>query len=220
MRRATIKDNNLFVCTLHGVNPTKKKDDDKATFIPKGKSTDERRTRIAMKTTGTDALMAIFNDTTERVFPSPSLKLIDERGAEYPETTDVHCCWDRYPFENHPVGIPIAYENVNGSHIFHCIHIACSLECAFTYLSSNSRDPVFRHSFDLIEKMHKIILEANDIEYSPLEKKPDWNLLKTVGQGEMSITEFRKDSKTIYSKLPNVKIMYVSRYYQKCQKGQ
>ena len=219
MRRATIKDTNLFSCILHGVNPNKKKDGEGARFVTKGKGNDERRARIAIKTTGTDALMAIFNDTTEKVFPSPSLKLLDEKGVDYPETTEIHCCWDRYPFETHPFGIPIAYEYVSDTHIFHCLHIACSIECAFTYYCNNKLDPAFKRSEDLLEKMHKILLTANDMEYRPLEKRPDWNLLRIVGQGVMAITDYRKDTNTMYVKLPDVRLVQASRYYQKCQKA-
>jgi hypothetical protein len=123
----------------------------------------------------------------------PSFSMIDEEGAEYPESTDDRLCqWDHYPIHWRPVGMPFKKMVIAQKARYTCVRWFCSLECARKHWKiHHQRDPIFSKTLKYLDEMHKSILRHLNQPYTPLGDALDWNLLKGVGSGHMEIDDFR-----------------------------
>jgi len=140
-----------------------------------------------------------------------TMKLLLENGAEYPEYTNSRCKWDHYPFENHPIGIPIKYMFKDGIHYFTCKDYLCSLSCLKSFLKRyGTLSPLYNNAMAnftllcyLCTGSHKSVPEAND-----------WGLLDCYNEGEgINIDELRK-GQTIYRRTHNIKLLACGEYYE------
>lgn len=211
MRRGSLKASKTYYCLLQGVDPTQKSED---TIVRK-----PRKGKLRMREDSkapTSTLLTLLGDNSEKMIICPNIKLIDGEGAEYPDRTDTHCCWDRYPFDHPPSGIPIKLEIIGDTYYFHCLMISCSTECSNSFYDANKHNPIYASTKHLLGLLHNLLQIAKGKEKSPPGYAPHWNLLKTVGQGTMDIIDFRKNTGTRYFALPQVKLLQAATYHQKC----
>lgn len=211
MKRTTLNEKKTFNCILHGVDPTKEVKNEFTTKPRLG------RMKLQKEKQERNPLFALLGDNSEKLILCPKTRLVDAKGVEYPERTDIHCCWDRYPIDTQPLGIPIALEVIGDLRIFHCTLVACSTECANAYYQEHRHNPIFRSTAHLLELLHNELQASQGKPLEALGTAQDWNLLKTVGQGDLDIIEYRKKSPTKYFALPTVRLVQAQQIYQKCR---
>ena len=142
----------------------------------------------------------------------PNMRLLTQRGIEYPEKTNCHCCWDRYPFEERPLGIPIRkeikWEDKKPIAYYYCELHACGFKCATSYCKDNiAKDSVYKNSLKFLQEILDAVCDHLGIERKKLEDALDWRLLAVVGSGDMPIDTFRSPTSYIaYIRTPNVRL--------------
>ena len=138
-----------------------------------------------------------------------TMKLLLDSGEPYPEFTNARCKWDHYPFEAHPIGIPIKYHHRDGIHYFTCTGFFCSFNCLKSYIKTHANNPLYGNvvlNFGLLCKLvygEESIKDAND-----------WDLLDCYNDGGgLNIDEFRK-GQVAYRKVHNIKLLPCGEYYE------
>lgn len=207
----------LHYFTLNGVRPSEKKE---AIALAASAPIISRREDISVRTLPAhDAPDRLLQE--KRFMAVPGVKMVQEMGGVYPDSTQRHCQWDRWPFEGPPCGLPVRKLTTKDTTIYFCVRFFCCLECASAfYHKEYTLDPtLYRESGSLLNELHRKLLEHLGVPYRPLEDALDWNVLDRVGSGDMSIVAFRESRRTMYVKRPSVVLHMASEVYDKVSTG-
>lgn len=189
------------------------------------KKTNNKRKFIVRNTLDTGKQYSLLDVKTPIILnPNLVLKNSNSVDCEYNEECGRDCDYDRYPIEEHPIGIPIRYENIQSKdgkniEIFHMIYYYCSVECCYSaILEEKKKIPKYR-DYD-VDKAMQLLMKIFNIIYPGKTLKPakDRMLLMKTGYGDMSISEFRQPSLDTMVKNNNIKFVkcYIEYDLNKC----
>jgi hypothetical protein len=138
----------------------------------------------------------------------------EERGVEYPSCTSCHCWWCRSPFESEPMGIPINSKEEGVDVAYNMEGFFCSPQCCCAFLCDHEkkfpykRDNRYKNSLTILRNMYERIFPGEE-----LVPALDWRLLQIVGNGNMTIENFRSNNRKI-DRTPNVHFIPCGVFYR------
>jgi len=121
-------------------------------------------------------------------------EICDKTGGPYDRECGKPCWWHRQSFDGLAMGIPIRiYEKK-----VYMDGIFCSYSCVYAFLLDHlekvvsKRDPNYKNSIILLKQLF-----VEEFPGQILIPTPDWRLLKTVGNGSMTIKDLTQNLKGI-----------------------
>lgn len=139
-----------------------------------------------------------------------SMKLLLDNGQAYPDYTNSRCKWDHYPFETHPIGIPVKYYKQGYVHHFVCEGYFCSLNCLQSYIKKMAcANPIYTDIALNFNLLCQLVVGTNNISDAS-----EWEYLECYNDGVgLNIDELRKGQVT-YRKTYNIKLIPCGEYYE------
>lgn len=114
-------------------------------------------------------------------------EILKDFHGTYPSETDISCWWDCHPFDSHPIGVPIKYDDKKD--IFKVFGCFCSFNCMYAYVLNNYKEKIYRADINF---MYKKV--TGDDSFGMVSDKispaPDKAILKKFG-GCLTIEQFR-----------------------------